>query len=71
MWKLYGAYGRTYVTAERVTQDWNAGKDFRIFDGPHHVDSYCSIRDKDTMVAEGPILLGYDSARGIQWHKVA
>ena len=34
------AYGRQYVTSEQAKADWNAGKDFKIVNGP-----YLSIRD--------------------------
>lgn len=37
---LVPAYGRTYKTVEAARKDWDAGKDFRILNGP-----YCSIRD--------------------------
>ena len=41
------AYGRHYKTSEEAKADWNAGKDFKIVNGP-----YLSIRDanylKDT-----------------------
>jgi hypothetical protein len=41
------AYGRQYKTSEQARADWNAGKDFKIVNGP-----YLSIRDvnylKDT-----------------------
>jgi hypothetical protein len=41
------AYGRQYKTSEQAKADWNAGKDFKIVNGP-----YLSIRDvnylKDT-----------------------
>ena len=41
------AYGRQYKTSEEAKADWNAGKDFKIINGP-----YLSIRDvkhlKDT-----------------------
>ena len=41
------AYGREYKTSEEAKADWNAGKDFKIVNGP-----YLSIRDvnylKDT-----------------------
>jgi hypothetical protein len=34
------AYGRQYKTSEQAKADWNAGKDFKIVNGP-----YLSIRD--------------------------
>jgi hypothetical protein len=34
------AYGREYKTSEEAKADWNAGKDFKIANGP-----YLSIRD--------------------------
>jgi hypothetical protein len=41
------AYSRQYKTSEEAKADWNAGKDFKIVNGP-----YLSIRDvnhlKDT-----------------------
>jgi len=38
------AYGRNYPTKEACLLDWNAGKDFKILNGP-----YCSIRDIEYM----------------------
>lgn len=35
-----GAYGRKYKTLEDARNDWKAGKDFKIWDGP-----YCSATD--------------------------
>ena len=43
---IVAAYGRKYTTKEAALKDWNAGKDFRIFDGP-----YCSIRDLPALKA--------------------
>ena len=40
---LLGAYGR-----EATLEDWKAGKDFTIYEGP-----YCSIRDTKRMKADG------------------
>jgi len=37
---LTAAYGRKYTSREQAVKDWQAGKDFKIDDGP-----YCSIRD--------------------------
>jgi hypothetical protein len=37
---LIGAYGRTYAETSKAALDWQAGKDFKIVNGP-----YCSIRD--------------------------
>lgn len=36
------AYGRQYKTSQEAKADWNAGKDFKIVNGP-----YLSIRDID------------------------
>lgn len=38
------AYGRKYLTSEAARQDWKAGKDFKIVNGP-----YCSIRDLERL----------------------
>jgi len=37
---LTPAYGRDYNSKDAVLADWNAGKDFKIHNGP-----YCSKRD--------------------------
>ena len=37
---LVPAYGRKYLTTQAAHEDWKAGKDFKIVNGP-----YCSIRD--------------------------
>jgi len=37
---LVPAYGRKYSTDEAILADYEAGKDFKIFQGP-----YCSKRD--------------------------
>ena len=42
------AYGRQYKTNKEMRADWDAGKDFRLDDGP-----YFSIRDVEAMKAEG------------------
>lgn len=44
---LAGAYGRNYETKKAALRDWEAGRDFKIVDGP-----YCSIRDLDQLVEE-------------------
>jgi hypothetical protein len=44
---LLAAYGRSYQTAKEAIDDWYAGKDFQIIDGP-----YCSIRDSQRMLQE-------------------
>ena len=36
------AYGRQYKTSQEAKADWEAGKDFKIVNGP-----YLSIRDVD------------------------
>lgn len=41
---LKPAYGREYKTIEEAEHDWNAGKDFKILQGP-----YCSIRDMELL----------------------
>ena len=46
---IVAAYGRKYSTKEAALKDWNAGKDFRVFDGP-----YCSIRDLPKLKASSP-----------------
>jgi len=38
------AYGRQYKTSEQAKTDWNAGKDFKIVNGP-----YLSIRDVNSL----------------------
>lgn len=55
MYLLHGAYGRHYATITKLLEDWNAGKDFKIWNGP-----YCSIRDLKTMKSEGKrVVLAY------------
>jgi hypothetical protein len=44
---LSGAYGRNYETKKAAVRDWEAGRDFKIVDGP-----YCSVRDLDQLVEE-------------------
>lgn len=44
---LVPAYGRSYNTREEVLQDWSAGKDFKIEDGP-----YCSKHDVQQLYQE-------------------
>lgn len=44
---LVAAYGRHYQTENEVLDDWTAGKDFQIVNGP-----YCSIRDLDAMMQD-------------------
>ena len=44
---LTAAYGRKYTSREQAVKDWQAGKDFKIDDGP-----YCSIRDIELMRKE-------------------
>jgi hypothetical protein len=41
---LVAAYDRKYYTKEQAIKDWEAGKDFKIYNGP-----YCSIRDKQAL----------------------
>lgn len=50
---LRGAYGRQTLLA-----DWNAGKDFQIVNGP-----YCSIRDLETIKADGYKFIQFYSNR--------
>ncbi len=47
---LLPAYNRRYKTAEEVLADWNAGKDFKVRNGP-----YCSIRDLPVLKAIGVV----------------
>lgn len=42
------AYARRYKSAAEALRDWNAGKDFKIFDGP-----YLSKRDVPALTKEG------------------
>ena len=44
---LTAAYGRKYASREQAVADWQAGKDFKIDNGP-----YCSIRDIELMRKE-------------------
>lgn len=44
---LVPAYGRVYNSVEAMMTDWNAGKDFRIWNGP-----YCSVRDLEHLRLE-------------------
>lgn len=37
---LIPAYGRLYPNKHKAIEDWMAGKDFKIVNGP-----YCSVRD--------------------------
>ena len=46
--RLCAAYGRRYSTKDEVLADWQAGKDFKIWQGP-----YCSIRDVPAMEFDG------------------
>ena len=41
------AYGRQYKSHAQCLKDWNAGKDFKLVNGP-----YCSIRDLEYMQAD-------------------
>ena len=41
---LAPAYGRRYSGVETATADWNAGKDFQIWNG-ERAGPYCSNRD--------------------------
>lgn len=45
MISLVPAYGRKYATRQAIQDDWNAGKDFKIYNAPAWVGCYCSIRD--------------------------
>ena len=42
------AYGRNYHSQQQALNDWNAGKDFKIINGP-----YLSNRDLPAIRAEG------------------
>ena len=55
---LRPAYGRKYATAQEAIKDWEAGKDFKMFNG-----RYCSIRDKKDLLKYfgSYILLAYGS----------
>lgn len=41
---LVPAYGKNYASREKALEDWNAGRDFKIQNGP-----YCSKRDIDKL----------------------
>jgi len=45
--KIIPAYGRSYKTPDAAIEDWKAGKDFRIVNGP-----YLSIRDVKAMMED-------------------
>ena len=47
------AYGRRYETETEFVNDWEVGKDFRIFRGP-----YCSIRDIDLLGRDYDVVYG-------------
>lgn len=49
---LVPAYGRQYATEDVAKAAWDAGKDFKIVNGP-----YCSKRDIDTMKRLNNIVL--------------
>jgi hypothetical protein len=42
------AYGRDYFTRLEATDDWKAGKDFKVRSGP-----YLSIRDSSALIRDG------------------
>ncbi len=44
---LVPAYGRKYSTQAQMLEDWEGGKDFKIFRGP-----YTSIRDLKSLIAD-------------------
>ena len=49
---LIPAYGRSYNSKESMLKDWEAGKDFKILNGP-----YCSIRDSQSLKRMGTVVL--------------
>ena len=50
---LTPAYGRDYRSPKEATADWTAGKDFQIADIGPDCDRYISVRDLETLRAEG------------------
>ena len=42
--ELIPAYGRVYPTKQAAVDDWMAGADFKIINGP-----YCSVRDSTNL----------------------
>lgn len=44
---LMPAYGRTYASNDAMREDWENGKDFRLYGS----GQYCSIRDLDKLKA--------------------
>lgn len=60
---VQGAYGRAYTTFEQVVRDWDAGKDFKIIDGP-----YCSKRDLTDIKSMGYVRICFMSRTGNTLH---
>jgi hypothetical protein len=56
--ELIPAYGRVYLTKEDAVNEWMAGRDFKVINGP-----YCSVRDATNL------RLGYSSV-WILWNRV-
>lgn len=56
---LVPAYGRLYASLDGAVQDWKAGKDFKIANGP-----YCSIRDTKRMQEMGYVGVRIHIAKG-------
>lgn len=52
------AYGKSYTTSARFLADWQAGKDFRIVNGP-----YMSIRDSKRLLDQGYDLVRFRDVR--------
>ena len=55
---LYPAYGRTYTKVKDLREDWIAGKDFKILNGP-----YTSIRDLHSLESDYNIIYIFTSRR--------
>lgn len=61
MIEIKSAYGRKYKTIKEALEDWDKGKDFRVFNGP-----YCSNRDLDRMIKDyGKVVLVIGEKRHI------
>jgi hypothetical protein len=56
--ELIPAYGRVYLTKEDAVNEWMAGRDFKVINGP-----YCSVRDSNSL------RFGYSSV-WICWNRV-
>ena len=57
-----GAYGRKYDSQMEFWKDWEAGKDFKIVNGP-----YFSKRDVGTLMADGYCGVQYRTSTGVHW----